>query len=123
MEFSVMEGRSGALCRWIRVVIGMIQNFLLWERDLGLCGLCPSVRCMVRPSVAHFAKMCISLKWGPTSIQILAFYDSICIRDGANIRLREYPAPDIRKWHYLRSGAPAPYYPAPWRIFQSSDNL
>ena len=45
------------------------------------------------------------------------------IRDGANIRFREYPAPDIRKWHYLRSGAPAPYYPAPWRIFQSSDNL
>ena len=41
----------------------------------------------------------------------------------ADIRLREYPAPDIRRWRYSRSGAPAPYYPAPWRIFQPSDNL
>ena len=37
-EFSVMGGQSGALCRWIGVVIGVLRNFLLWEGNLGLCG-------------------------------------------------------------------------------------
>ena len=36
-EFSLMGGRSGPLCRWIGVVMGVIGNFLSWEGVLGLC--------------------------------------------------------------------------------------
>ena len=41
-EFSVVGGQSGALCRWIGVVIGVIRNFLSWVGNLGLCEAPPS---------------------------------------------------------------------------------
>ena len=36
-EYCFVGGQSGALCRWIGVVIGVIGNFVSWMGNLGLC--------------------------------------------------------------------------------------
>ena len=36
-EFCFVGGQSGALCRWIGVVIGVIGKFASWVGHLGLC--------------------------------------------------------------------------------------